>query len=81
MLLSRDTEDESNELSGGVERCRVCGGPLLEKREKWRTPSYSGQCCKDKPALHFPVEVAHPPANPRSPPCLLNGITTPKLIL
>jgi hypothetical protein len=29
---------------GGVERCRLFGRPLLEKREKWRTRSYFGQC-------------------------------------
>ena len=28
---------------GGVERRRRLGRPLLEKREKWRTPSYFGQ--------------------------------------
>jgi len=32
---------------------------FLEKREKWRTPSYLGQCYKDKPALYFPVKMAY----------------------
>src|SRR5208337_4647601 len=53
---------------GGAGEARSKGGPpaqpLLEKREKWRTPSYFGQCYKDKPALYFPVEVAHLPVSP-----------------
>jgi mRNA interferase MazF len=34
--------------------------PLLEKREKWRTPLFRSMF-KDKPASYFPVKVAHPP--------------------
>ena len=32
---------------------------FLEKRENWRAPSYFDQRYKDKPALYFPVKVAH----------------------
>jgi hypothetical protein len=35
---------------------------FLEKREKWRTPSYSGSVLKNKSAFYFAVKVAHPPA-------------------
>jgi hypothetical protein len=35
--------------------------PLLEKREKWGTPSLFRSTTKDKPALYFPRNVAHPP--------------------
>jgi hypothetical protein len=34
---------------------------FLEKREKWRIPSYFARCQKNKPALYFAVKVAHPP--------------------
>jgi len=47
--------------SVGVERRRQLGRPLLEKREKWRTPGYSGSVLKNKLALCFAVKVAHPP--------------------
>jgi hypothetical protein len=30
-------------------------------REKWRTPSRFARCQKNKPALYFPVKVAHQP--------------------
>jgi hypothetical protein len=35
-------------------RCRLSGGPLLEKREKWRTPQFFQSTSKDKPALYSP---------------------------
>jgi hypothetical protein len=50
-----------SEAPGGVARYRRLGGPLLEKREKWRTPSYFASTLKDKPALYVFVKVAHPP--------------------
>jgi len=36
-----------------VERCRRFGRPLLENREKWRTPPVIAPTLKDKPALYF----------------------------
>ena len=36
-------------------------GPLLEKREKWRTPSYFGSVLKKADPFYFTVKVAHPP--------------------
>jgi hypothetical protein len=38
----------------GVPNCGLSGKPLLEKREKWRTPSYLESRFKDKPALYSP---------------------------
>jgi hypothetical protein len=35
--------------------------PLLEKREKWRTPVIATQREKGKIALNFAAEVFHPP--------------------
>ena len=56
----RRVQAESNG-AGGSDR------PLLEEREKWRTPSCFGSILKDKPAFYFPVKVAHLPWwNPRS---------------
>src|SRR5450759_550605 len=37
------------------------GRPLLEKREKWRTPIFFGQRRKTNPRCTLPVKVAHPP--------------------
>jgi hypothetical protein len=45
---------------------RRFGRPLLENREKWRTPSYFRSMFKNKPTLYCPVGVAHPPSNPPS---------------
>ena len=36
-------------------------GPLLEKREKGRTPSCFASMFKDNPALYFLAKVGHPP--------------------
>jgi hypothetical protein len=36
----------------------IAGRPLLEKREKWRTPKLFRSMLRDKPELCFPVEVA-----------------------
>jgi len=36
-------------------------GPLLEKREKRRTPSYFGSVLKKADPFYFTVKVAHPP--------------------
>jgi len=33
---------------------------FLQRREKWRTLSDFDRCYKEKPALDFRVEVAHP---------------------
>ena len=44
-----------------VPNCWLSGGPLLKKREKWRTPSLFWSMFKDKPALYFLGKVAHPP--------------------
>jgi hypothetical protein len=38
------TEDTTSGRVKGSERCRQFGEPVLKKREKWRTPSYFGQC-------------------------------------
>ena len=46
-----------------AERCRLFLRPLLEKREKGRTPSCFALCQKNKPALYFAVKVAHPPSS------------------
>src|ERR1039457_4649843 len=40
---------------------RQFGRPLLEKREKWRTPGFFGQRRKTNPRYTLPVKVAHPP--------------------
>ena len=40
--------------AGGVD------GPLLEKREKWRTPSSLVSAFKGKARLYFLADVAHP---------------------
>src|SRR5271157_3180272 len=53
---------------GRVSDCRggnVFGRPLLEKREKWRTPSYFGQCSRTNPRYTPPLKwptrrVPHP---------------------
>jgi hypothetical protein len=37
------------------------GGPILEKREKWRTPSYFASMFKDDPRYTSHVDVSHPP--------------------
>ncbi len=40
----------------GVERCRRFGGPLLEKREKWRTHVYFGRDSKTNPRYTSPLK-------------------------
>src|SRR6266851_2214875 len=49
---------------------------FLERREKWRTSNYFGQCLKNKPALYFPVKVAHPPG-----PSLRTAFSLPSAVL
>ena len=39
-----------------VEGCRMFGGRLLEKREKWPTPSYFGQYSETNPRSTFPLK-------------------------
>ena len=50
------SQGEREAIGCGVERCRLISRPLLERREKGRTPSYFGLIIKDKPALYFAVK-------------------------
>jgi len=60
LVVSRRAESRVSAVRQATLRLSFREG-FLKRREKWRTLSDFGRCYKEKPALEFRVEVAHPP--------------------
>ena len=67
---STHTRFRQNKCTSDNRNCGVWRqhrGPLLKKREKWRTPSWLVPTIKGNPSQTLHFDVAHPPKNKESP--------------
>src|SRR6266478_7467159 len=60
LVVSRRAESRVSAVRQATLRLSLRAG-FLKRREKWRILSDFGRCYKEKAALDFRVEMAHPP--------------------